>query len=53
MSGHTKRQATWEETNEEVARRRKLAQSGETGWIGTVVGLSIALVILAVLTLMH
>lgn len=53
MSGHTKPPATWDQHNQDIARQRKLEQSGDGGWIGTVVGLSIALVMLAVLTSMQ
>ena len=51
MSGHTEMQTGWEETNEEVEQRHRLAQSEDSGWLGTIVGLALALVTLVALTL--
>ena len=53
MSGQTETQTAWEETSEEVERRRQLAKSDDTGWVGTIVGVSVALITLFALTLLH
>lgn len=36
-----RRQTSWEETDEEVERRRK-SQTVEPGWSGTIIGLALA-----------
>ena len=45
-----KKQTPWEETDEEVARRRK-SQTAEPGWTGTIIGLLLAAVAIVALLL--
>ena len=37
------RQTVWEETEEEYRKRCELARSSNSGWIGTIIGLMIAI----------
>ena len=47
MSGYPNLQTPWEETDEEVARRKQLAQTEQSNWSGTVIGLLVAFAALA------
>ena len=45
------RQTTWEETDEEYKKRCELAKSTSSGWIGTIIGLFIAVPMLIALVI--